>query len=335
MRAFVLHGPGAFDVQADWPEPQVRPGWARVRVSYAGICGSDLPRFISTGSYHHPMILGHEFTGVVETPAPDSTRYRGGERVAVLPIIPCGHCPGCEEHEPFHCEHYQFLGSRNDGGFAEYCLVPESNLFLLPDGLDARVGAFMEPLAVGLHVVRRSGLAAGSRVLIYGAGPIGLLVGLWAQVFGAERVVMADLRAESLALARKLGLEAVDPSEVDLASLGAMDVTIEAAGARAALLGAIVYTRHKGTITVVGRDTGDTLIPHQAFEQLMRKELSLQGCWGYNMHGEEPFVREMLRQGRFPLVDLVTQQVPLEQAPAMVRAMAARQLFYCKVLLEI
>ena len=157
MKALVLHGPGRFGVEPEWPDPQPRPGWARIRVARAGICGSDLPRFVATGSYHHPMILGHEFAGIVDEPAPDSERYRGGEPVAVLPLIPCGDCPGCDRNEPFHCERYQFLGSRNDGGFAQYCLVPEENLFPPPPGFDLRWGAFLEPLAVGLHVVRRSG----------------------------------------------------------------------------------------------------------------------------------------------------------------------------------
>ena len=139
MKALVLYSPGRFTVVDDYEKPVVKPGWALVRVLYAGICGSDLPRFAVTGSYHHPMILGHEFMGVIDTPAPDSEKYKGGEMAAALPLIPCGQCPGCRESEPFHCENYQFLGSKNDGGFAEYCLVPKENLFHLPDKIDVTV----------------------------------------------------------------------------------------------------------------------------------------------------------------------------------------------------
>jgi L-iditol 2-dehydrogenase len=335
MRALVLHGPGDFRVEDDWPEPDVKPGWALVRVAYAGICGSDLPRFTTTGSYHHPMILGHEFTGVVARPAPDSDAYNAGDRVAVLPIIPCGECPGCETGGPFHCARYQFLGSRNDGGFAQYCLVPESNLFPLPEGVCQMAGALLEPLAVGLHVLRRAGFQAGQSGLVFGAGPIGLLVGFWLQVFGARRVVMADVRSESLDLARQLGFaEAVDPREDAFAVLPAFDVVFEAAGARAALLDAIDKARDLGVVAVVGRDTVDTVIPLGHFERLMRKELTVRGCWGYNVEGEREFLTQVLDQPPWRVERLVTHTVSLDEAPDMIRCMAAGREYYCKVLVN-
>jgi len=335
MKALVLHGPGHFNVEHDWPTPQIRPGWARVQVTHAGICGSDLPRFVATGSYHHPIILGHEFAGVIETPAPGSKQYRRGERVAILPIIPCGDCPACDRHEPFHCQQYQFLGSRNDGGFAEYCLVPEQNLFRLPTEADLCCGAFLEPLAVALHVVRRSGFTAGQRALVFGAGTIGLLIGLWLKVFGAGQVVMADVRPESLDVARRAGFEKVtDPAALDSASLPAFDVTVEAAGASSALIAAIEKTKDNGTIAIVGRDTGDTVIPLPIFERMMRKEIDVRCCWGYNVNGEEDFLREMLRQGRFPLQQLITHHISLDEAPDMIQAMAERSIYYCKVIID-
>lgn len=336
MRALVIHGPGEFDVQPQWPDPLPKPGWALVRVAYAGICGSDMPRFLTTGSYHHPMILGHEFAGYVEVPAPGSQRFQRGQAVAVLPLIPCGECDGCRAQEPFHCERYQFLGSRNDGGYAEYCLVPEQNLVPLPPEVDPRWGAFMEPLAVALHVARRSQFTAGQTALIFGAGPIGLLVGLWLKVFGAHRLVMADVRPESIALARRLGFEeVVNPSEADFGDLPLFDVCIEAAGARSALLSAIAKVRPKGIVTVVGRDTKDTVLPLKSFEMLMRKEVSLFGCWGYNLLHDREFVLEVLRQGRFPLDGLITHEVALEAAPAIIRAMGAGEMYYCKVMIKL
>lgn len=335
MRALVLHGPNQYRVQDDWPEPDAKPGWARVRVRYAGVCGSDLPRFTMTGSYHHPMVLGHEFCGIVDTPAPGSTTYHGGELVAVLPLIPCRHCPACLEHDYFACVQYQFIGSRNDGGFAEYCLVPEENLFPLPDDLDLRLGALIEPLVVGLHAARRSEILPGQRALVFGAGPIGLLVGMWLQIFGADRVIMADVRAESLDLAQKAGFKwVIDSVKGDLGSLGPFDVCIEAAGARSALLDAIAQTRAKGTITVIGRSTNDTVIPLKQFESLMRKELSLRGCWGYNVRNEEPLVRKIFSQNVQFLEALITHEIGLEQAPDMIRAMAAKKLYYGKVLIN-
>jgi len=333
MKALVLHGPGKYAVEHHWPDPSPRPGWALVQVGFAGICGSDLPRFAVTGSYHHPMILGHEFAGTVLAPAQGSTRFSRGDRVAVLPLIPCGQCAGCLSGEPFHCSHYQFLGSRNDGGFAEMCLVPEENLFALPAGLDPRFGAMIEPLAVGLHVVRQSGFLSGQTALVYGAGTIGLLVAFWLRELGAAKVAVADVRPESLAIARALGFdEAIDVTQD--APKGPFDAVFEAAGSGRALLSAVDQARDKGTLTVVGRDTGDTVLPHAVFERFMRKELRLFGCWGYNLKGDEKLLYDTLGRGSLPLDRMVTRVVDLDAAPSTIAQMIDRQFHYCKVLVE-
>jgi L-iditol 2-dehydrogenase len=334
MRALVLHLPGDFRVERDWPMPEVRSGWARVRVTDSGICGSDLPRLISAGSYYHPAVLGHEFAGLVDAPAPGSDRYRGGEPVAVLPIIPCGRCEGCLRYGPFHCTGYNFIGSRCDGGFAEYCLAPEENLLPLPTGAPVRHGAFVEPLAVALHAVRQAGFTPGDEALVFGAGPIGLLVASWLRVLGASRVVVADVRTESLELARRAGLEAVDARSAEIDALPPMDLCVEAAGAGAALRTAIERTRRRGTILVVGRDTADTTIPLRSFERLMRKEITLQGCWGYDLSGERELLLTALAEGSFPLDLLVTHRISLEEAPEMIRAMAERRVYTCKVMIN-
>jgi L-iditol 2-dehydrogenase len=338
MRALVLHGPGSYRVEPNWPRPEVRPGWALVRVHYAGVCGSDLPRFAVTGSYRHPMILGHEFSGTVETPAPGSDRFTPGDEVAVLPIIPCGTCEGCRTGEPFHCSNYQFIGSRNDGGYAEFCLVPEKNLLKIPPEFGLRAGAFIEPIAVALHVVRRSGFARGKSALVFGAGAIGLLVGLWLRVFGASRVVIADIRADSLERARELGFaEVFDPSQDGAAGRapGTFDALFEAAGSSRALVSAVDCAADKGTLTVVGRDVQDTVLPRGTFEKLMRKELTVHGCWGYNLSGEEDFLLQTLRRGDIPVAPMVTHEIALDQAPETVGAMCDRKFPYCKVLVKV
>ena len=338
MRALVLHAPGRYTVERDWPKPEPREGWARIRVRYSGVCGSDIPRFATTGSYHHPIILGHEFAGTVDAPAPGSTQFATGDPVAILPIVPCGTCAGCRSGEPFHCSSYQFIGSRNDGGFAEYCIVPEKNLFPLPPDLDLRTGAFIEPISVALHVLRRSGFAAGQSALVFGAGAIGLLIGLWLKVFGAAHIVFSDLREESLELARRLGFEeTVNPEAMvpGAASPGGFDAVFEAAGSSRALLAAIDHVRAKGSITVVGRDTADTQIPLAMFERFMRRELTLRGCWGYNLAGDEAFLFHTLREGRFPIGPLMTHEVELEEAPTTIASMIRREMYYCKVIVRI
>lgn len=335
MKALVLHGPGKYSFEADWPIPEAKGAWALVRVAYAGVCGSDLPRFEKTGSYKHPMILGHEFSGTVEKPASGSQRFKGGERVAIMPIMPCGECHGCRKLGPFHCTHYQFLGSRDDGGFAEYVLVPEENLFVLPSDLDIRLGAFLEPLAVGLHVVRQSEFRAGKSALVFGAGGIGLVVAQWLSVFGAERVVVADLREVSRDLAGKCGIrETIDPTSPSFADLGLFDYVFEAAGSAQALATAIERVVPKGTITVVGRDTKDLNLSLASFEKFMRKEARLHGCWGYDLGGEEKFVYKALADGRFVLEPMITHVYRLEDSVKAIGMMLGKSEYYGKVLLD-
>lgn len=272
---------------------------------------------------------------MVEKPAVGSTPFKVGDRVAIMPIMPCGECAGCRQLGPFHCRHYRFLGSRDDGGFAEYVLVPGENLFLLPPDLDIRLGAFLEPLAVGLHVVRQSGFLAGKTALVFGAGGIGLLTAQWLSVFGAERVVVADLREVSRELAVKSGIkEVVDPASMSADDLGLFDFVFEAAGSSKALQSAIEHVKPKGNITIIGRDTKDLILPLATFEKFMRKEARLNGCWGYDLRGEEKFVYKTLSEGRFTLDPLITHVYKLENSIEAIDMMLGRSEYYGKVLLD-
>ena len=332
MKALILHAPGNLVFEQAWSEPDVPDGWALVKVTASGVCGSDLARIMRTGAYHHPMVLGHEFAGVVEKSR--SETVRPGERVAVLPNMPCGDCPGCRI-APFHCERYDFIGSRRDGGFAELCAVPAANLFALPDSVSDEEGAFLEPVSVTLHALRRSQMGPGSRVLVYGSGAIGILVAQWAAILGASEVVVADIRDQSLEIARKCGLgHTVNPKSDEFSPIGGFDNVFEAAGSNDALVSGIGKAGARGTVTVVGREVKDTVIPLDAFEKLMRKELVLVGSWGYDNRSEEQFIGECLESRRFTLDPMITHRVPLEEGPEVVSRMWEGEMFYCKVMLK-
>ncbi len=272
--------------------------------------------------------------GIIESPALGSSKFRKGDKVAVLPLIPCKKCLSCVQKKYFHCKRYNFLGSRCDGGFAEVVQVPQENLFLLPSKLDERVGAFLEPISVALHVVKRSGFEQSGRAMVFGAGPIGLLTGMWLKIFGASEVVVTDVREQSLEIARKAGFEKVfHVDDNDLAKHDAFDHCFEAAGANAALLKAIDRARNCGTVTVVGRDTKDTIIPLSQYEQFMRKEIILNGCWGYDNLGQESLIRESL--GKFNISALITAEITLKEGEEVIPKMFNREMFFCKVLIRI
>lgn len=328
MRALVLYGPKNYRVESDWKMPELPKGWALVKVAYAGICGSDIPRFFTTGSYHHPMIIGHEFSGVVEKAA-DGGKVAEGTPVAILPIIPCGMCEGCKEtHQPFHCSHYQFIGSRNDGGFAEYVAVPEQNLFPLESENELKTGAMIELLAVGLHVVQRSGIDKGKAV-VFGAGPIGLACAMWLKFLGNE-VTVVDVRDFSITIAKEMGLNAVYFNE--LGDEKQFTHAFEASGSTVALEKSIVVTKDLGSITVVGRNTRDTVIPVPLFEKMMRKELTLNGCWGYNMEGKSELMRSFLKA--YDPNCMISHMISLEEVPGVLETLVRAKGEYCKIMID-
>ncbi|MFH0797300.1 MAG: galactitol-1-phosphate 5-dehydrogenase [Candidatus Omnitrophota bacterium] len=329
MKALVLHAPGDLRFEPDRAQPDPKDGWTLVKVAASGICGSDLPRIMQTGAYCHPLIPGHEFAGTVENVA------ERGRKVAVLPIIPCGKCPGCRLG-PFHCEKYDFLGSRRDGGFAEYCLVPNQNLFPLPENFSLEEGAFLEPLLVALYTARRAGLKGKERVLVFGAGTIGLLISQWARILGAGEIWVADIREESLRIAQNCGFEnVINPASDLFQRLDNFDLVFEAAGSGKALISAVGKSAPKGTITVVGRDTKDTVLPLTIFEKIMRKEVDLRGCWGYDIRGEEKLIYSHLQSGSFNFQPMITQRIPIEEGPEIIEKMWRKEMFYCKVLIKI
>lgn len=153
MRAAVLQGIGELVVE-EVPEPAPGPGQVVVEVGACGVCGSDVPRILTTGTYHFPTIPGHELAGTVVQAGPEVDPSWVGRRAAVIPLIPCRRCRMCEIGQFALCEDYDFIGSRRDGGFAERVLVPVDNLVPVPDEVSDLHAAMLEPITVALHVMR-------------------------------------------------------------------------------------------------------------------------------------------------------------------------------------
>ena len=154
MKAWVLHGIN--EIRLETVElPALESGQALVAVKAAGICGSDIPRIYRAGAHRHPLIPGHEFSGVVESVGKETDSAWLGKRVGVFPLIPCGACGPCIKGQYEMCRNYGYLGSRRDGGFAEYVAVPAENLIELPDNVSFEEAAMLEPMAVAVHAVRR------------------------------------------------------------------------------------------------------------------------------------------------------------------------------------
>lgn len=274
MKAYVLHGIGDLRHE-EVPLPELRPGWALVKVLAAGICSSDIPRIFKKGTYHFPTIPGHEFCGRVEDTACLEDRHWIGKRAGVFPLIPCRQCPSCQKGRYETCENYDYIGSRRDGAFAEYVAVPVWNLMELPPSVSDIQGALLEPAAVALHAVKRACIGPRDSVCIIGTGAIGLLAGQWAKIFGASRVVVKGRSKVKRQIVQQCGLEYLEGTGTS----EEFTVIIEAAGSAQALEEGLDRTAPDGRLVLMGNPDGPRTLPQDLYWRILRKQLTLAGTW--------------------------------------------------------
>lgn len=265
MKAAVWHGEK--DIRVEEKELKaLQDNEVTVRVAWAGICGSDLheyqegPVFVPvdkpdelTGEVA-PIIMGHEFSGVIEKVGKNVTNYKVGDRVVVNPTITHGNKP-----EDVDCyDGFSFIGLHGDGGFAAFANAPEHNIYKLPDTLSLQDAALVEPTAVAVQAVKEGNLLFGDNVAVFGAGPIGLLTVIAAKAAGASNIIVFDLSETRLQMAKELGATAifnsaeVDPVEaVKQYAPAGVDVTFEVAGVAPTFKSAIEVTRPRGKVVIV------------------------------------------------------------------------------------
>jgi (R,R)-butanediol dehydrogenase/meso-butanediol dehydrogenase/diacetyl reductase len=326
MKAARFHGRGDIRVE-DVPAPRVGPGQVEVSVDWCGICGTDLHEFLEgpifipqegaphpiTGS-ELPVVMGHEFAGVVSAVGSGVTGVREGDRVAVEPYYVCDECVACTAGRYNICRKLGFVGlSGQDGGFAERCVVDARWVHPLGD-LPTDIGALVEPLAVGYHAVRLSGLRPGGTAAVFGAGPIGLVTAAALKAAGAGKVVVVEPAAARKAKAAGAGAdEVLDPTGTDVpdairdltAGAGA-DVAFECAGVDAVLAAAIGSVRPGGTVVNVAI-WGH--VPKVAMNDLVLSEVSVIGSLAYC--GDHADTIALLRDGKVDAEQFITGRIGL------------------------
>jgi (R,R)-butanediol dehydrogenase/meso-butanediol dehydrogenase/diacetyl reductase len=335
MKAAVFKGAGQpMEVEAI-PDPTPAERQLVVEVAYCGICGTDLhstregPAMLPCNS-----VLGHEFVGeVVGLGSGLQSDWQHGDRVCALPFISCGKCRECLAGRPFECALLSCIGLDAPGGFAEYVATAECNTLKLPDELGTRDAALIEPLAVGLHAVRAGGLQAGQRVLITGAGPIGLAVALWARFMGARDVVVSEPAVQRRDLALSMGATAVVQPDENLADQfaeiagGPPDLLFECVGAPGLIQQCIEIAPRRAMVVPVGVcEQPDTILPFPA----LIKELSVRFAIAYNRADYETVIA-MLAQGRINASPMITSEVSLDEMPTAFEALRTPS-DQCKVL---
>ena len=302
---------------AERPPQRPGPGEVRIDVAYVGICGTDLhiKHGAMDGRVSIPAVLGHEMSGTVAAVGEGVSGWSRGDRVTVMPLDWCGHCPACAAGHQHICQNLVFVGIDSDGAMQQTWVVPERLLVRLPPALGLRAGALAEPLAVAVHDVRRGAVAGGDRVLVVGGGPIGLLIGCVAIAAGAEVVVSEPDRFRR-SVAARLGLRAIDPAAGDpCATLDpwtggtGVDVAFEVSGSVAGLAAATHALRVRGRLVVVA--IHNQPVPVDLFRVFWR-ELELIGARVYERGDFERAVA-LLAEDAVPAAELISAVEPLER----------------------
>lgn len=342
MRAYVLHDINdlRFEEVAR-PVPQARS--VLVRVEAVGICGSDIPRIFYNGAHRMPLIPGHEFAGTVVELGAEADRGWRDKRVGIFPLIPCMSCPQCLKKQYEMCKQYDYLGSRSDGGFAEYVAVPEWNLLELPEQVTFEQAAMLEPASVAMHAIRSiaavsergtsdentgiAGIDAKTTVAVCGLGTIGLLLAMHLKGMGLERVFVLGNKDAQRQMAARIGIEEAcfcDTRKEDAkrwimerTNGAGVDVFFECVGKKEIVELGLEAAAAGGRVMLVGNPASDMALQRDVYWQILRKQLTVKGTWNSSFrHEEDDDWNQVLRaiaEGRIHPEELITHRFALEE----------------------
>lgn len=319
MKAWVLEEVGKFNI-CDIGKPEPGQGNVTIKVMAAGICGSDIQRVYDNGAHKMPLVIGHEFSGVVDSAGDGVSRGWIGKKVGIFPLIPCRKCEACREKHYEMCSDYNYLGSRTDGGFAEYVTVPEWNLIELPEEVSFEQAAMMEPMAVAVHAIRRVKIDSDMSAAVCGLGTIGRLIIMFLRERGVSNIYEIDK-----------GDEAPE-----------VDVFFECVGKCETIELAINSTRRGGQICMVGNPRSDIQLAKDSYWKILRRQLRVTGTWNSTFLGlsdEEAvdddwnYVLDALREGRVHPEELITHRFRMSDLEQGFRIMRDKTERYTKIMM--
>lgn len=363
MKAFVLHKLGDLRIE-NTPVPGPGENEVLVAVKAAGICGSDIPRAYTTGAYFYPLVLGHEFSGIVESIGAGVESSWRGKRVGVFPLIPCGNCIPCQKKQYEMCRHYSYLGSRKNGGFAEYVAVPSANLIELSDDISYEQAAMLEPMAVAVHALRKAGIGMGDcsagagknqqlmRIAICGLGTIGLLLLQFLldsrkqNGMGADNIFVIGNKEFQKQSVLKMGIKEscyIDSTKTEvgarlseLTEEAGVDVFFECVGKNETISMAVDNTAPAGRIVLTGNPASDIGFLRSVYWKILRNQLTIVGTWNSSFTGSHDddwhYVCGRLRDKAVVPEQLITHRYPLEKLGQGFEIMRDKTQDYVKIM---
>ncbi len=313
MKAVVYKGAKEIEV-CEVPMVEPKEGQVLVKVKYAGICGGDLG--IYKGLHPRakaPLVMGHEFCGVVEK---DSPKFKKGAKVTVNPIISCGTCTPCTTGNAHVCNTLRLVGIDKDGAMSEYVAVDENKLYEIPNSVSFEQGSLIEPIAVAVHSVREPNYRPGDNALIYGSGPIGLILAIVLKEFGCSNLTLVEADEKRITLAKDLGFEVEDAKKLDLEDLkmrktggDGFDYVFDCAGVEAVASQLIKASKVRGKIVIVAGYKAPTTFP---VNEGMFKEVCFEFVRVYRDKDFQIAVDLAEKQPLFEKV--ITNILPVEEA---------------------
>ena len=294
MQALVWTAPEKMEMQ-EQPDPTPTASEVVIRVAYAGICGSELSGYLGHNALRTPpLVMGHEFAGEIVEVGRGVTGVAIGDAVTANPLTYCGQCRTCRMGLTQLCPERRLVGAHRPGAFAEFVSIPAFLTHKLPEGMSLRIGALTEPVGVGVRIGRLAGEVVGESALIIGAGPIGLLALQALKLAGAERVFIADLDPERLAMGGALGGITISPPSAgpgatdqgagvvefvkDATAGDGVAVSIDAVGTGGTRSQCVAATRNAGTLVLSGLHEETSPMPAAA---IIRQELTVRGSFAY------------------------------------------------------
>ncbi|MGE0113274.1 MAG: alcohol dehydrogenase catalytic domain-containing protein [Steroidobacteraceae bacterium] len=313
--------------------PQAGPGEICIEIAYGGICGTDLHLYHWSPFMRYarlPVVLGHELAGRVVEIGAGVTRAAVGDRVTVDSHIPCGRCYACLNEAAHVCENTRYPGIHINGGFASHVVLPERIVWKLHDSLPDEIGTIMEPFGIAVHASTAATGVAGQNVVISGCGPIGLMNVAVARALGANRVIALDVNALRLQAAERLGADAIlNPADIDavkeirqMTRGSGTDVFVEYSGVASSLALAGEALAYGGQLRLlaVPENAGNT-----DFSKWVMKGLTIQGLHGRRFFSTWLLATKLLIDRKLDIRPVISDIVPLKQAPAAFEAAAAGQ----------
>jgi 2-desacetyl-2-hydroxyethyl bacteriochlorophyllide A dehydrogenase len=331
MKSLVYEGPKIMNIRQS-PIPEPKENELLIRVERAGICGSELSGYLGHNSLRKPpLIMGHEFSGTVVKTGEKATAFQQGDRVTANPLVSCGTCRQCRNGAAQLCPARSLVGAHRPGAFAEYVAVPADSAYILPDHVSFDQGAFTEPFACAVHICRLLQLTPTDRLLIVGAGPIGLLTLQAAKLFGLQNIVMMDINQERVDIGAKLGAVTVTRQE-QLSELSAagFDAAVDAVGISATRKLCVESVTPGGRVAFSGLHEAESSLP---INLAIRNEVLMFGAFAYAPDDFETAL-QWISEDRINLLPW-TVHAPLEEGGASFEKLITGPGHIAKILLTI